>query len=88
MTAEEYAAYANHIHTTIGEDDEKSFEEYIEDAFNAGKEEQKQQMMKEAVEVDVIGHRTGWLSFGYVSESEQDFNEGDKVLVIILKKEE
>jgi len=47
---------------------------------------QKQQMMKEAVVTDVLGHCSGWLHFGYVPECDYDFKQGDKVKLIIVKE--
>ena len=47
---------------------------------------QKGQMMKDAIEVDVMGYGTGWLSLGYLPECEYDFKEGDKVKIIIVKE--
>ena len=57
-----------------------------EKAFVAGAQWQKQQMMKEAVVTDVLGHCSGWLHFGYVPECDYDFKQGDKVKLIIVKE--
>lgn len=87
MTAEEYAAYANSVHITIGEDDDKTFEEYIKDAFDAGMQEMREQLMKNAVECDVMGYGTGWLTLGYLPECDYDFKKDDKVKLIIIKED-
>lgn len=47
---------------------------------------QKQQLMKDAVECEVIGEGTGWLSFGYVPECEYDSVNCNKVKLIIINK--
>ena len=47
MTAEEYAAYAFNVYVTIGEDEEKSFEDYIREAFEAGMQEKEKQIKKQ-----------------------------------------
>lgn len=48
---------------------------------------QKQQMMKDAIETDILGDGTGWLSFGYLPECEYDFKEKEKVKLIIIKED-
>ena len=57
-------------------------------AFKAGAEWQRERMLENAVECDVYGHCSGWLTFEYVPECDFDFKPGDKVKLIIIKEEE
>ena len=83
MTAEEYAAYTNNVHITIGEeDDEKTFEEYIEDAFNAGMQEMHEQMMKDAEDL-VVGIDANGLACVNVDGVLPD----DTVRVLVIKED-
>ena len=86
MRAEEYAAYANHVHVTIGEDDEKTFEEYIEDAFNAGMQEMREQIMKNAVDGEITyGKSLAIPSLAYILDK-NGMEFGDKIKLIIIKQ--
>ena len=71
-----------------GEDDEGDYVEYIEvrkDAFIAGAQWQREQMMKDAIEVRINRDRLYNLK-PIIHEKYLDYKIGDKVKIIIIKE--
>ena len=81
--AEEYCNKQPWPNDGLDEMDKKE----CKDDFKAGAEWQWKRMLEDAVECDVYGHCSGWLTFGYVPECDFDFKPGDKVKLITIKKE-
>lgn len=61
--------------------------EALRTEYEKGRYDMREEMMKEAVVTDVLGHCSGWLHFGYVPECDYDFKQGDKVKLIIIKED-
>lgn len=82
MTGEEYFKKQRQFH----------FEGYdIEKAFNAGMQEMREQMMKDAVDgiVAESAGANGWVNVmtGFVRSKDVEVMFGDKVKLIIIKEE-
>ena len=87
MNANEYAAYTNSVHVTIGEDDEKTFKEYIKEAFEAGMEEYEKRLRNSCLEGRIVDDGGEvQLVVPELPIITRNMDDGDEVKVIIIKE--